>query len=312
MSPMLRALDRHWFEPASAARPAVLRVLLGLYVLYYLGWRHKMLIKISASDPTLFEPVGVVSRLEKPVPVRAFRAVLLATYLANVAFVLGWRHRRTGPLFAALLLWVMCYRNSWSMIYHNDNVMVLHAMILGLSRSADALSVDALKETTKDFPSELDWRYGWPVRLMGAVTALTYLLAGVAKVMGPLGWRWGDGEALRSQVMADGLRKELLGDRVAPLAYVLHDKLFLFKVMGVGSLLLEIGAPLALLDRRLSRLWSLGALSMHWGIFFIMGIRFRYQMTGLIFASFFPIERVADGAARLAARLARRLAREQR
>jgi hypothetical protein len=287
---LLRRLDRYWFEPAPARRPATLRVLLGVYTLYYVGKRYRMYMKVAASDPELFEPVGVVSNLKKPVPVGVFRAVLVATLLANVAFVLGIRHRWTGPLFAGLLLWVLSYRNSWSMIYHNDNALVLHVLTLGLSRSADALSVDALTGATES-PDEPDWRYGWPVRLVSTVTALSYFVAGVAKVAGPLGWRWAGGEAMRAQVMVDGIRKELLGGQAAPLAYALRDKRLLFGLMGFGSLVLELCAPLALADKRLSRLWALGAFSMHWGIYFIMKITFRYQMAGLIFASFFPVER---------------------
>jgi hypothetical protein len=304
---LLRALDGFWFVRAPATRPAVLRVLLGTYALYYLGRRYSMLMDIARSDPALFRPVGVVYHLRKPVPVAVFRGMLLATYAANAAFILGWRHRHTGPLFGGLLLWVLSYRNSWSMIFHNDNVLVMHALILGLTPSADALSLDGLsrdarrKGAAPGAGTVEHWRYGWPVRLMSAVTALTYFLAGVAKLKGPLGWRWASGEALRAQVAVDGLRKELLGEGASPMAHALYDKPALFGVMGFGSLVLELAAPAALLHRRLSRLWVANAFLMHWGIFAVMGIRFRYQMSGLIFASFFDVERLLDRASRWAA-----------
>jgi hypothetical protein len=290
MSRPLRALDAFWFERAPATRPAVLRILIGAYVLYYLAPRYPMYVKIARSDPSLFKPVGVASRLEKPVPVGVFRGLFIATFVANVMFILGFRHRYTGPLFAGLLLWVMSYRNSWSMIYHSNNVLLLHAMILGLSRSADALSVDSLVDATES--EDPHWRYGWPVKLMNTVTTLTYFLAGVAKVKGPLGWKWAGGESLRSQIAVDGLRKELYDGKAAPLAYALHDKLFLFTIMGFGSLILELVAPATLVSKRLSRLWAVGAFQLHWGIFFLMKIRFRYQLLGLIFAPFFDLDRV--------------------
>jgi hypothetical protein len=31
---------------------------------------------------------------------------------------------------------------------------------------------------------------------------------------------------------------------------------------------------------------------MHWGIYFIMGISFKYYLWGLAYASFFPLERL--------------------
>lgn len=292
MSRLLRLLDAFWFERAPAARPAVLRVLLGLYTLYYLAPRYSMYMKIARSAPSLFKPVGVASHLNKPVPVGVFRGLLIATFAANVLFIFGFRHRYTGPLFAGLLLWIMSYRNSWSMIYHSNNVLILHAVILGLSRSADALSVDSLADATKS--KDPHWRYGWPIKLMNTVTILTYFLAGVAKVKGPLGWKWGGGGSLRSQIAVDGLRKEVDGGEAAPLAYALHNNLFVFTIMGVGSLILEIGAPATLVSKRLSRLWAIGAFQLHWGIFFLMKIRFRYQMAGLIFAPFFDLDRVLE------------------
>lgn len=298
MRRLVSRLDAYWFKEAPAARLALLRLIIGVYTLYYLGRRYGMLMKIARTDESLFRPVGVASRLKRPVPVWAFRGILLATLVANVAFALGFWHRRTGPVFAGLLLWVMCYRNSWSMIYHNDNLLVLHTLILGLTRSADAFSVDELlrerRTVARAEPDPAgDWRYGWPIRLMNTVTTLTYFLAGVAKIKGPLGWKWASGETLRRQIGIDGLRKELLGDGAAPLASLLYDKVRMFGALAAGSLLLEIGAPGALADKRLSKLWAVGAFSLHWGIYLTMKIKFRYQMSGLVFASFFELDRLA-------------------
>ena len=297
MKRLLRTIDDFWFEKAPASRPALLRLLIGTYTLYYLGRRYRMFLQVARTDPALFKPVGAVSYLQKPIPVGVFRWVVIATLAANVAFILGLRHRYTGPLFAGLLLWLLSYRNSWSMIYHNDNALVLHAAILGLSRSADALSVDALARSVSSLENQEpnlrgDWCYGWPIRLMNTATALTYFLAGVAKVKGPLGWGWAGGETLRSQIGMDALRKELLGEGAAPLAVVLYDKVGLFRSLAVGSLVMELGAPLALLDKKLSRVWAANTFLMHWGIYFTMKITFRYQLAGLIFSPFFDLDRL--------------------
>lgn len=312
MRHILSRLGRHWFAEAPAARLALLRLFVGVYALHYLGRRYGMLMKIARTDASLFHPVGAVSRLRKPVPVWVFRMILATTLVTNLAFALGVWHRRTGPMFAGLLLWVMCYRNSWSMIYHNDNLLVLHALILGLTRSADAFSVDSLlqglpagserelsssSQSASSGPGSVpdpkgDWRYGWPIRLMNTVTVLTYFLAGVAKVKGPLGWQWASGETLRRQIGIDGLRKELLGDGAAPLASALYDKVRVFGALAAGSLVLELGAPGILPFKRLSKLWAVGAFSLHWGIYLTMKIKFRYQMSGLVFASFFDLDRI--------------------
>ena len=260
-----------------------------------------MLQRVARSDPSLFKPVSVVRLLDRPVPINVFRWLLISTIITNVLFLLGWRHRYTGPLFASLLLWIMCYRNSWSMIYHNDNVLVLHVVILGLTPAADVLSMDALPRSRQSasHDDEGDWRYGWPIKLMNTVTLLTYFLAGMAKVAGPLGWKWAGGEALRRQIAVDGLRKEVMGSQAAPLAYKLYNQVALFNLIGFGSLAIELIAPAMLADKRVSRVWALGAWLMHWGIFFIMNIRFRYQLNGLIFAPFFDVEQPLEWLKRL-------------
>jgi hypothetical protein len=297
---LLQPFDTYLFAAAPATRPALLRVLLGIYSFLYLSRRYRMLMKIAKSDPTLFAPVGAVSYLHRPVSPALFRKIVVATLVANVAFIFGIGHRVTGPIYAGLLLWVLSYRNSWSMIYHSNNVMVLHALILGLSPAADALSVDALRRTLQDRPEQhaanhsCDWRYGWPVQLMNLVTTLTYFLSAVAKIKGPLGLKWATGETLRRQIANDAIRKEVLGSESAPLAYTLYKQTELFNILAVGSLIVEAIAPAVLIDKRLARLWALAAFGMHWGIYALMKITFRYPMSGMLFMPFFEVERLSE------------------
>jgi hypothetical protein len=294
----LRSLDAYWFPEAPAARLGVLRVLTGGYAVVYLARRIRLFERVAQSAPSLYAPVGVVRVRRRPLPARLVRATVYATLAASVAFTLGRRHRASGPAFGGLLLWLLCYRNSWSMVFHSDNVLVFHVITLGLTPAADAVSLDALARSRSGRgPAILGpaphWRYGWPIRLMSTVTLATYFLAGVAKVAGPLGWGWASGEALRAQIAVDGVRKEVMGGGAAPLAWSLYDKVWLFRLMGVGSLVTELGAPVVLtvLDRREARVWAIGTWGMHWGIYAVMKIVFRYQLSGIIYASFFDVER---------------------
>jgi len=308
MTHPLKTLHAFWFAAAPADRLAVLRIAVAGFALWYLGVRIELLAEVVRGDPALFEPVGVARLLGSPLAPSTADALVLATLLANVAFLIGWQHRVSGPIFAGLLLFTLCYRNSWSMIYHTDNVMVFHVLILGLTRSADALSIDAWLKRRAGGTS---WQYGWPVRLMCAVTLATYFLAGVAKILGPLGWGWATGEAMLGQVLVDALRKDLLGSGAPALVYSLHDEIWLFAAVGVGTFILELGAPLALAHRRAGQVWSLAAFGMHWGIWAIMGILFRYQLAGIIFLPFFPVERIAVWIRRMADRRGRRSSRHQ-
>ena len=302
MTALLRRLDRFWFADAPAPRLALLRILVGGFVFVDLAGRYRILARVGETSPSLFDPVGVASVLAAPITPAAYRGLLVLTLAVNVAFVLGWRYRHSGPLFAALLLASLSYRNSWSMIYHSEDLLVLHVLILGLAPAADALSVDALLSSSGAArePSLVvrrardpagDWAYGYALRLLCAVTVATYLVAAVAKLAGPLGWGWASGAALRGQIAVDALRKELLGGGATPLAFALYDHVRVLAAVAVGSLAVELGAPLALLSPRLGRLWAVGAFLMHWGILLIMGITFEYHLSGVAFASFFDLDR---------------------
>jgi len=188
MKRWLKKLEEYWFAEGPAARLAVLRILIGAFALQYVGVRYEMLVKIARTDESLFAPVGVAAFLSGPIEAWLFEAILIATLAANVAFILGWRHRYTGPLFAGLLMWLLCYRNSWSMIFHSDNAMVMHVLILGLTASSDAYSLDALRRARRNdlsARSRWHWRYGWPVRLMCAVAVATYSASIPAMVCNP-------------------------------------------------------------------------------------------------------------------------------
>jgi hypothetical protein len=214
--------------------------------------------------------------------------------VSGIAFVAGFRYRWSAPLFAASLFVVLSYFVSFGMIYHSDHLLTLHVIALAFAPAADAFSLDAQRRARAGQPSPpaADWRYGWPIRLLCALTVSIYLLSGIAKLSAH-GWDWALGEALRAQVAKDALRKQLFGDDGGVLGpWVLRNP-WIATSVGIATLVMELGAPLVLLSGRAGRAWAVAAFAMHWGILLIMGITFRYQLSGIAFASFFPTERLA-------------------
>lgn len=103
----MRRLARWWFSAAPPARLGAVRVLVAGYSLLYLGRRYRLIRRLAEADPKEFAPVGVVAALDRPLPPEVVKAATLATYATNAAVLVGWRHRWTGPAYAALLLWTM-------------------------------------------------------------------------------------------------------------------------------------------------------------------------------------------------------------
>lgn len=286
-------IDGYWRSPMPAERLAALRVVVGSFAAIYLVARAPHLIGYGSFDPHMFDPVGVVSLLETPLPAWAVWAQVLVTAALAIAFAVGWRFRVTGPLFAALCLWTLTYRHSFGMVFHTDNLMVVQVAILGLAPAADAWSLDARGRALPD----PDGRYGWPVRLMCWVVVIAYLLAGVAKLRNG-GMDWVSGEVLANHVAIDNARKMVLGSMHSPLAPLVIDQRWLFGVLAILTMAVELGAPLALLGPRIALVWVVGAIGFHLGVLALMVIAFPYPMTGVGLACFVPLERWARSAHR--------------
>jgi hypothetical protein len=235
--------------------------------------------------------------LDAPLPPSVVLAIAIATCILLAAFVAGFAFRVTGPLAALALLWVLTYRNAWGQVFHTENLLVLHVIALGLSPAADAWALGAPRP-----PAAAG--YGWAIKLLAALTAATYLLAGIAKLR-IAGLDWLDGELLRNQIAVDNLRKALLGDHVAPFAHLVLDHPSPLVVFSAATFVIELGAPLALLGRRLGHAWAAGAWGFHLGIVLLMNIWFPYPLVGMAFLPLLPAEKVIHAAQGIRRRLAR-------
>jgi hypothetical protein len=282
-----------WFVPVPALRLALLRVLIGAFALIYVTYRAPNLASVAEFAPQQFEPVGVVALLTGPAPTWLVLGGVALSIALGLAFTLGAGFRVTGPAFALLLLWVTSYRNSWGMVFHTENLLTLHVMLLAASPAANALSWDARTALRRGQPldQQADGRFGWAVRAMSLVTVVAYVVAGVAKLK-LSGGTWLGGELLRAQIAYDNLRKLELGTQVSPLGPWLVRHQRVFPVLAVLTLLVELGAPLALVHRRVTLPWVLAAWSFHLGVLLLMSIGFFYQLSGVAYLSFFPLERV--------------------
>jgi hypothetical protein len=275
--------------PAPPERLAVLRGLVGAYALVYLVIRLPYLLGVARTDDARFEPVGPLAWLRDPISPGMGQAVVAVAVASGVAFVAGWRWRASGPTFALAFLAVTTYRSSWGQIFHTDNLPALHLLVLAVSPAADAWSLDARRRATAPPPPSPE--HGWPVRLLSLLTVGTYAVAGWAKLRnGGLGWVGGD--VLRHHIAHDALRKTLIGGSHSSLGAALLDHAWVFGPMAVASLAVELGAPLALLGRRLRALWAVAAWVFHAGVLALMGIGFSYPLSGVAFASLFAVERL--------------------
>ena len=297
----MRRLAEWWFGSAPAERLAALRILIGGYALAYVVVRLPELAGVARYGSKHFAPVGITRVLDAPLPASAALVIAIVTAVLLVAFVLGFAFRITGPLAALALLWTLTYRNAWGMVFHTENLLVLHMIALAVSPADHAWAIGKPRA-----PAAAG--YGWAIKLLAALTVATYVLAGIAKLR-IAGLDCLDGELLRNQIAVDNLRKALLGDPIAPLAHLVLDHPAQLVVFSVMTLVIELGAPVALVGRRLGYLWALGAWGFHVGVVLMMNIWFPYPLVGVAFLPLLPAERIAGAVIRAARGIRRRVAR---
>lgn len=293
--PGVTTFDRWLFAPVPAARLAVVRFAVFAYGLGWLVIRFPYILDVARLPERRFEPVGVLAWLERPAAVGTVVACWAVAVAGFALAAAGRWYRWTGPLAALGLLVVVTYTNSFQQVFHTENLLVIHALVLAVASPA------RVERTTASQGETREWVEGWPLRLLGVTVVVAYVLAGVAKLRYG-GMDWVTGDALANQVAFDNVRKVLLGDIHSPVGGWLAGVGWIWPPIALATLAVELGAPMALLGRRWSTGWVVAAWCFHAGILALMAIAFPYQLLGVAYLAFLPAERLPVAARGLWAR----------
>ena len=100
-------------------------------------------------------------------------------------------------------------------LLHFENLLVLHVLVVGLTRSADALAWDARRNRSgHDRELEPATAYGWPVRLAALVSRLERCLADPGSYRREYAQRHADVRARVYGAWADGHSAERCARRL--------------------------------------------------------------------------------------------------
>jgi hypothetical protein len=282
---MRRHLVTGWFFAAvPAERTRAVRLLVFGYAAGWLLIRSRYVIDTAELPDRRFEGIGVWAGFDTPVPTAVVVVVLIVALGSCALAASGRAELVSAPVGAVTTLAVVTYTNSWGQVFHTENLLVLHLLVLGAATVIGASRSE-----------------GWPLRLMSILTVIAYMLAGWAKLdIG--GTDWLSGDVLRNQVAFDNLRKILLGDVHSPLGGRLVGIAWLWAPVGVLTVIVELGAPIALLGGRCRTAWIGAVWLFHLGIVATMAILFPYPLSGIAFVSMVPAERVTPTIATLTSR----------
>ena len=207
-------------------------------------------------------PVGLLAPLDSPPPAWLAGAVIVLAIAGGRRRCSGVAARVTIPVWAVALLLVGTYVSCWGQLFHTENLLVLHALVLAgwavARRPVDARTV---------------------LTALVVVLVAVYVVAGVAKLRGS-GWAWFEGDILRNKVAFDNLRKAALGSTTSPFASGAVGTDWLWPPLAALTIVVELGAPVILLRRRWAAWWIAAAWGFHVGILVLMAIGFPYQLVG--------------------------------
>lgn len=263
--------------PAPAGRLAIVRSLTVAYALVWIAVRLGHWRRLANLPRSQWKPVAFADAIG-PLGPTAVTLIAVVTFAAGVAAVTGRAWRVSAPVLAVGFCVLTTLGASWGAILHTEQLVALHLLVLAAGPSGGPATATV----------------GWSLRVMSAVTAATYFVSGIAKFRFGGGFDWLDGDRLQRLVAHDNLRKRLLGDRWSPLAEHVVGHGWLFQAAAIVTVVVEVGAPLALLVRgRLRYAWVALAWTFHAGVLALMAILFPYPLTGIAFASMLPVERLA-------------------
>jgi hypothetical protein len=281
---------RRWFAPVPTRRVTAVRALVFGYAAVWLLVRLPYVSDVTQLPDRRFEPVGVLGWLDTPPPRWAMLVCWAVALGACAAAAAGRWWRVAAPIGAVATLVIATFTSSFGQVFHTEHLLVIHLGILAAAAVVEPPTPDG--ETS-----------GWPLNLMMAVVVVTYVAAGVAKLRwsGP---SWVSGDVLQHWIAVDNLRKLLVDDLYSPLGGWLSQFGWVWTPIAALTLLVELGAPAALTTGRVRTAWVVAAWSFHVGVFALMAISFPYQLSGIAYAAFLPMERIVERSARVVRRRA--------
>lgn len=296
---LLRRADRWVFGAEDARRLASVRI--GLYGLLALRLATTDYRVVAAQPSALFQPVYYM-RLLGHMPSQDVAAGLQMLGIAAAlvaASGLALRASQAIALGCSLILNGML--NSTGRVVVGDAVPTLCLLVLvasgtaagdawtmrvPLRRAGARCSGRTPPEPLADAPAEPSGpRYGWPIRTAMVTIALTIFAAGFQKLRYG-GLAWATSNNLRWILYAASDR----ASHPRATALFIADRAWLAHLCAAGTLMLELGFPLALFRPRLRWLFIPGVLALHVVIRLATGLDYYAQgLTVLIVFVDWPV-----------------------
>lgn len=260
---------RFWFGGTSATNLAALRILVAVHALWILLSRDFAGITalpdvFRSSVPPLmrvrfllFEGNASLDGALQWITLVALLCAIVGVVPRIACFVAGLAIYHLAPLESAI----------WGTIpvARGLTLAPLALLLLAFSPSGDALTISRRREGA----ARRGWEYGWPVRLAQVLVVQIYFFAGVGKLL-ETGLSWASADNIRRYLLLMNQSPEVSAFTAPGLWIADHPTLC--ALIGIGTLVFELGSPAVLFVARLRHLFVPAALIFHAGIAVTMNV----------------------------------------
>jgi hypothetical protein len=249
------ALDRWLFAPETAGRVRLVRLLLVVLIGVRLATGpHRGL---AGQPAALFQPVWFLTWMEQMPSAGVLVLIQVVGVVAAVAAALAWRERATFLVAWSSLLVLAALRASRGKVHHNDLVLLLVAGVLA------AAPVGLRLLDPRRSPA-----WGWPIRTSLLVVTGAYFLSGFQKLVSS-GPAWVLSDNLRNVMYAARLDGHAPTDQVS---LFIADRPAVAHLVALATLVVELGAVVALVRPRLRPGYVLTVTVLHLGVYVTHGL----------------------------------------
>jgi len=275
-----------WFRPELPTNLAVARFV------FFIGlcwWQYLRLPALTVDDfdyttwpEALHWPISVFEYLPTASP-----STLLVLHrileLTLVLAAIGFATRLTTVMVGVLMFYLGSLESMNGKMFFLGAVPIILTGLFALSRAGDALSADRLIRGRLAWwpfgttgPLEPHAAYRWPMQICRVYIVIVYFSAGVAKLrFGGLGWALSDNLGLLFSATQDN-QKCIFSNPILPdLTHWLAHHSAVTRLLGVGTVVIELAAPLALRASWIGYACVAAMIMMNFGFYYVLGADFR-------------------------------------
>ena len=269
--------NAYWFPTTSTLNLAGARIVAVAAEVFWLFPSLAYQINIVTKNPQFIDPQPLVRIMAAVFPrdlvfsPGGFTVIHRVSILAGLAALVGFATRPALFLLTFGLWFFVSHSYSYADVHHTQVPFAFFLLALTFSPAGDSLSIDSLlrrrraQSAGKSLPvAPRSDTAMWPLKLAHVILSMTYFSTGITKLLSG-GLAWMNGYTLQNYVFTDGINRGI------PVGIWLAHQHTLCVLLAIGTIAFETFYFVSLFVPRAARLFFVGAILFHIGLYVVSG-----------------------------------------